>query len=154
MPTSRTSGKLLDVEKVRIERRHEAAVFVAEDDDEAVDAVGGQGVEVALPVSRREAALEVSALHGVHGDAASGEIRSFSVVSRTYQGVGGIGPGDTVGDVESRIHESSGIGAAEDQRGLPAIDMRRMASASGSFGSGWPEERRAPAAAVPELSPS
>ena len=69
------AGELLHVEEIGIERRHEAAVFVAEDDDEAVDAVGGQRVEVAGPVGFVvQAALEVGALHGVHGDAAFGEV--------------------------------------------------------------------------------
>ena len=82
-------GKLLHVEKEGIERRHEAAVLIAEDDDEAVDPVGGQGVEVTLPVRLViEAALEVSALHRVHGDAAFGEVGLLAGVADILEGVG------------------------------------------------------------------
>ncbi len=106
-------GKLLHVEEERIEGRHEAAVFVAEDDDEAVDPVACQGVEVALPMCLViEAALEVSALHGVHGDAAFGEIGLLGGVAHILERVGGT-PGNAIGGVEGGVHESSGVASAK-----------------------------------------
>ena len=114
-------GKLLHVEEERVEGRHEAAVFVAEDDDEAVDAVGGQGVEVTLPVGLViEAALEVSALHGVHGDAAFGEIGLLGGVADVLEGVGGT-PGNAVGGVEGGVHESTGVASAKGDGGLVPV---------------------------------
>ena len=59
-------GEGFEIEEVGVERGHEAAVFVAEDDGEGVDAAGGEEVEVALPViGVVEAGFEVGAVHGV-----------------------------------------------------------------------------------------
>ena len=125
-------GEFLHVEEVGIERRHEAAVLVAEDDDEAVDAVGGQRVEVALPVRFVvEAALEVGALHGVHGDAAFGEVGLLGGVADVLEGVGGT-PGNAVGGVERGVHESARVASAEGDGGLVLVaaapDGERLAA--------------------------
>ncbi len=78
------AGELLNVEEERIQRRHEAAVLVAEDHDEAVDAAGGQHVEIAGPVPLVvQPALEIGALHRVRGDAPRGNVRLLAE-SRTY----------------------------------------------------------------------
>ena len=114
-------GKFLHVEEERVKGRHEAAVFVAEDDDEAVDPVGCQGVEVTLPVRFViEAALEVSALHGVHGDAAFGEVGLLGGVADILEGVVGT-PGNAVGGVEGGVHESAGVASAKGDRGLVLV---------------------------------
>ena len=59
-------GKLFDIEKVGIDRRHESTVLVAEDDDIAVDAVLGEHVEITLPIGFIvETLFKQSSLHRV-----------------------------------------------------------------------------------------
>jgi hypothetical protein len=61
------------VEEIRVQRRHESAIFVAEYHHEAIDAVCRKHVKVTGPVTLIvEALFEVSALHGVCGDAPLG----------------------------------------------------------------------------------
>ena len=98
------------VEEIWIERGHEATVLVTEDDDEAVDAAGGQQVEITNPISFIvEAALEIGALHGVHRYAALRQEGLFRRVADVLKGVGGGTPGHPVGRVQRRVHQPARV---------------------------------------------
>ena len=71
-------GKSLHVEEIGIARRQEAAVFVAEDDDQRVESVLGQHIEIARPVSLVvEAAFPLGTVEGVDGQCPLGSERLF-----------------------------------------------------------------------------
>ena len=78
-----------------------------------------------------KAVFEVCALHGVHGDAALGEIWLLVGVEYVLKGIVRA-PGNAVGGIERGVHESARVGSAEGERGLtevaPAPDCEGLAT--------------------------
>ncbi len=113
-------GESLDIEEVRIRRRQEAAVLVAEDHHQRVETVLGQQVEIAGPVGLVvEAALPVSPVHGVDGDGPLADGRCLDRFADFAQGLAAIGaPSDAVGDVQLGVHQAAIVAPTDDPAGL------------------------------------
>src|SRR6185295_15916848 len=113
----------VDIEKVRIRRRHEPTVLVAEHDDEVVDAAGGEQIEIFLPVPLVEQpALEVRPMHGVHRDAALLEKRFFVDIADALERIATAAVSSyLLGDIERGIHQSARIGSIKDESRLTVI---------------------------------
>ncbi len=126
---------LRDVEKIRVERRHEAAVLIPEDDDEVVDPARGQQVEISFPVFLIEqATLEVCTLHGKHRDAAFCQVRLLGDFAYPRERIGGCpAPTSAVGRIERSVHQAARIAAGERHGRLSLVgrtaDRERLGSA-------------------------
>jgi hypothetical protein len=132
-------GELLDVEEVRIAGRQEAAVLVAEDDDQGVEAVPHQQVQVTGPVIRIvEATFPVGPVHGVNGQGPLPHVRPLGGLPHLGQRRAGVGtPADAVRHVQFGVHHPAVVRAGDqpDRFAVPggAPDDQRLGPPGGGM---------------------